>query len=552
MKTSNAGTRKALAVLLALLLFIPTVAAVVSYNIEKNKPISTDNVCEMKLVDVNGAEFLFERTDTALDYNSISSNMIAFFLEMNENSAPESELPEPLRGTRYYKAVFKKYQTEFSYRYYFTNDAAGCYYLDDKENCYLLPQDYVLAFFKTEWAMSLFEGANPPVMTLANGDIIPFDTVDWVYHTVGDGLSEYKKGSLGADKASHTISESVKLSFSYQPDFVSVAIKGADGSDIFSGMYEDIGMAVIQPNTDITVSVSAQWHENEEKTNSYGTATYNFTARFTDAPEFLLSQKAINPGEFTVLTIKNVQDASTIKFSSEPSINYTPVFFRDGSCYRAFIPVSYELDYSPNYTFSVSSDGVDATLVLIVSEKTFASRSTDISAEIANRTRTEATINEFNSNMAAVYATRTETKYFDGKFMDATGSSGNDGVVRTGYAIFRSVTSQGITYRHNGVDYRTSIGDPVYAVNSGIVTYVGEQTLSGKTVVIDHGFGLMSTYCHLGDIKVNIGDVVTTRQQIATAGNGGFTDGGNIHVTLSVFNVPVSIYPLWDNGVVLE
>lgn len=551
MNFRNGKGNKTAAVLLAIVLILPTIVAIVSYNIQKNKPISSDNVSELALVDVAGSEFKFENSDAELDYNDISSNLIEFFLQMNERSTPEAELPEPLQGSRYYKATFTRYGNNFDYRYYFTNETDSSFYVDDRENCYRLPSDFVNAFYHTQWAMSLFEGASVPVMTLPNGEIIAPDQVSWTYLTTGDNIATYAPAPAGDDPAEHHISESISFAFSTDPDVVSLSVSDADtGEEIFSGLYDDLAFTTIDHNTKLKISLNAEWNDGNATRTSYGNITYNFIASYTDAPVFGLGTKTVSPGEFTVVTIQNVVDPSTIKFASEPDIGFTPVFFEDSGCYRALVPISYDLEFASGYTFTVSADGVTGTLILLCTDKSFATKSTDISKEIAYATHTDAIIEEYKTNMASVYATQTTTKYWDGKFMDATGSTGSDGVVRTGYGVYRAVTSQGITYRHNGVDYATKVGDPVYAVNAGVVTYVGEQKLTGNVVVIDHGFGLMSTYAHMGDISVKVGDTVTTRQQIGTAGDGGFTDGGNIHVALTVFDVPVSIYPLWENGVV--
>lgn len=540
-------------VILILVLILPTVVAIVSYNLQKNRPISTENVSTMSLIDTNGTETKFEKSDTKLDPSNISSNMIEFFLQMQERSEPETELPEPLRGTPYYKAIFTRYGKTFSYRYYFTKETANSYYLDDKENCYRLPSEYVKAFYNTEWAMPLFENAKYPVLTLANGEIITPDSLSWSYVTTENMLSTYAPAPAGEDPNEHHISEAIEFAFSTQPDVVSISVTSTDsGTELYSGLLEGLAHATIDHNTNLKISLNAEWNDGDSTRPAFGNITYNFHAAFTDAPVFSLGAKTVNPGEFTVVSIANVVDPSTIKFASEPDIGFTPVFFADNGYYRALVPISYDLEYASGYTFTVSADGITGTLILLCNNKSFVTKSTDISKAIADTTRTEATISEFNANMAPVYATQNASKYWDGKFMDATGSTGTNGVVRTGFGVMRNITSQGVSYRHNGVDYKTNKGDSVYAVNAGVVTYVGEQTLSGKIVVIDHGFGLMSTYAHMGEISVKIGDVVTTRQQIGTAGDGGFTDGKNVHVAISVFDVPVSIYPLWEYGVITE
>ncbi|MCJ7663207.1 MAG: M23 family metallopeptidase, partial [Desulfobacterales bacterium] len=61
---------------------------------------------------------------------------------------------------------------------------------------------------------------------------------------------------------------------------------------------------------------------------------------------------------------------------------------------------------------------------------------------------------------------------------------------------------------HNGVDIAAQLGTEVVACNSGMVVFAEELYLSGKTIIIDHGFGLYSMYFHLSEMRVKEGDAV--------------------------------------------
>ena len=76
------------------------------------------------------------------------------------------------------------------------------------------------------------------------------------------------------------------------------------------------------------------------------------------------------------------------------------------------------------------------------------------------------------------------------------------------------------------------------AANSGKVIFADELTLTGKTVVVDHGSGVLSWYGHLSDISVNAGDSVTAETVLGAAGSTGFAcnSAGN-KVTMVYFGV---------------
>ena len=90
-----------------------------------------------------------------------------------------------------------------------------------------------------------------------------------------------------------------------------------------------------------------------------------------------------------------------------------------------------------------------------------------------------------------------------------------------------------------------------YGTRSSVsrIIYVGEQTVSGKLVVVDHGCGLKSWYMHMSEITVNVGDVVEKGATLGIVGNTGFTIGTFLHYELTVNGIPVSPYSLIDNGI---
>jgi len=82
---------------------------------------------------------------------------------------------------------------------------------------------------------------------------------------------------------------------------------------------------------------------------------------------------------------------------------------------------------------------------------------------------------------------------------------------------------------HNGVDFGVSYGAPVEAAGDGVVTFTGYLSGFGHTVVISHGYGYKSSYCHLSRSLVRPGERVTKGQKIALAGSSGRSTGPHLH-----------------------
>ena len=82
---------------------------------------------------------------------------------------------------------------------------------------------------------------------------------------------------------------------------------------------------------------------------------------------------------------------------------------------------------------------------------------------------------------------------------------------------------------HYGLDIANKTGTPVWAPLSGTVTFAEDDLYySGGTVIIDHGYGISSTYIHLDKIHVNVGDSVSVGKHFADIGATGRVTGPHL------------------------
>lgn len=110
-----------------------------------------------------------------------------------------------------------------------------------------------------------------------------------------------------------------------------------------------------------------------------------------------------------------------------------------------------------------------------------------------------------------------------------------EGRVTTGYGYTRYVNGK-LNNRHSGLDIANQKGTPIYAVNDGQVRLATELLVTGNTIIIDHGAGLYSSYSHLEELHVQVGDKVVVGQQIGTMGSTGFSTGSHLHWVMKIGN----------------
>ncbi len=92
---------------------------------------------------------------------------------------------------------------------------------------------------------------------------------------------------------------------------------------------------------------------------------------------------------------------------------------------------------------------------------------------------------------------------------------------------------------HHGADYDTPVDAPVRAPADGRVVLATRLTLSGWTLVIDHGEAVASLLAHLGSLSVVPGQTVRAGEVVARSGQSGFSAWPHVHWGTYVHAVPV-------------
>ena len=92
---------------------------------------------------------------------------------------------------------------------------------------------------------------------------------------------------------------------------------------------------------------------------------------------------------------------------------------------------------------------------------------------------------------------------------------------------------------HRGLDYDVAPGTMVKAPAAGTVLFSGTLALSGRTVVVDHGLGLLSVFSHLAEAGVRQGEWLDTGRTVGTSGETGIAAAPHLHWAVYLLGVAI-------------
>ncbi len=148
-------------------------------------------------------------------------------------------------------------------------------------------------------------------------------------------------------------------------------------------------------------------------------------------------------------------------------------------------------------------------------------------AEDVDRIQRESSI------MRTVFASRTDPIDLSSGFTRPT-----EGVTSSPFGLRRVLNGQPRN-RHTGLDIAANTGTPIKTMAPGRVAASGAYFFNGNTVLVDHGSGLVSMYCHMNEIVVEDGAMLEAGEMIGTVGATGRVTGPHLHWTVSLNNVRI-------------
>jgi murein DD-endopeptidase MepM/ murein hydrolase activator NlpD len=266
------------------------------------------------------------------------------------------------------------------------------------------------------------------------------------------------------------------------------------------------------------------------------------TFRVPSGPAVTMSYRALQPGEpllFALESEAGVREAE-VTFLGKKVI-LTPAA-RGG---RPFALLGIDLGTSPGphpLDIKIATDGGKRETLrteVVVLDRKFPTTKLTVRQDMvtpprrfAERIKREAEI------IGWVYAKLTPEWLGDGPFAPPSPAEAfpNFGQRRLTNGVLNSI--------HGGVDVLAPFGTPITAANAGRVVLASDMYLTGYTVIIDHGLGIFSLYCHLSKLDVKRGVEVRKGDVIGKCGSTGRSTGPHLHWAVRVLDSRVDPYAL--------
>jgi murein DD-endopeptidase MepM/ murein hydrolase activator NlpD len=269
-----------------------------------------------------------------------------------------------------------------------------------------------------------------------------------------------------------------------------------------------------------------------------------------ETPELILETEYNCPGNILIVSIDNPPTNSEITMETDISHGLLSEGFMKNS-YYFFIPVDiwttagiYNIEVTVQDT--ILDKEYKLSREIEISDRNFKVQYLYVSTEVYESTNNDDAYREFREKVKDARSTSDMEKYWDGKFSLPF----EDFTLTTDYGEKRFVNDQITSTRHSGLDLAAPTGTEIHACNNGRVALAEYVTLTGNTLVIDHGMGLFTSYYHMDTIDVEEGSFLNTGDYVGTVGSTGFSTGPHLHWSISIYNTYVNTHQVLDGEIV--
>ena len=324
---------------------------------------------------------------------------------------------------------------------------------------------------------------------------------DWTIPVLGDKVSKHYQSptNLTVQKLGTFTDTAPQLVL---PDWVTraeVTITAPDGT-AWTGDASTCNTYTYAANGDYQIIVKAYHQENEPPADAQGWYAYRAGYTMSMAPTVTLSIDRAAQGSVVALYLTGILDG-------EPSLETdlgTVWFRRTAGGYMGYIPITYNAE-GGDHTLQLTCGSLTRDLTLTVTNTQH--KTVELPAE-----EDVGGAEEYRNAIWPLYTNSTGQKLWNGLFVAPSSSTI---AVHYGDIQMRDGQRSG---QSTGLTYSAPDNETITAPQSGTVVLADTLTLTGGTVVIDHGCGVKSYLFGLKTVTAQRGQTIEAGSPVGTAG----------------------------------
>ncbi len=418
-------------------------------------------------------------------------------------------------------------QSDDAYTFIMSSEKIGnCVYKDIDEKIYSISsEDAKSLLMRDEFtAANKYAGVVDLKLSYSKGTEIynqnvSADVYNWNYTRLDGEIMTKVDSEASTEIQTVTVPKNTSFEISFNSDVApeTVNIVVTNGTEtVYTGEPGALSTYLsFTSDTLLSVSVDAKWHESE-KSVYYGEVKYNFNLLYDVPSTFVLADKSLAAGEFTVIKVsEGIATNEIIKAESEIMIGVTESFLHNGSRY-IYVPIKPNIEPG-RYKIKLTEFSGTSTVDFTVRAKTFKTYDNLLVTPNIAELATSVNITEYNNLLEQFKHSYSAERLWKDKFIMPV----ENGTVVCSFGDTLNIPAN--VKISEGMYISSTAGASVRAANDGVILFAGETKYSGQTVIIDHGLGVLSYYFNLGGVGCTQGDKVTKGSTIGTVGTSGFT-----------------------------
>lgn len=299
------------------------------------------------------------------------------------------------------------------------------------------------------------------------------------------------------------------------------------GSVISEGQVELSQLPLPHMNGQFSYELTLEW--TDESKSYLGQSVITFSVILDLPEEFVFSKQRLIQGDMLEVALYYAGNLKDIYF--EQDIYNEFQWYEQDGLLRGYIPTNY---YSKPGRYQIMygnrKKGTVLSQEIEIVPHSYRIQYLIIDEQIDQETRNDAAYEEFAKYFVPIRKQSAPDRYYTKDFIMPT-----QGRLTSEFGQTRFVNGTPTSSRHSGLDIASPTGTEIVATNRGKVVLSMLLTVTGNTIVIDHGQGLFSVYYHMHERTVIIDDIVQRGQKIGTVGSTGFSTGPHLHFTMSYY-----------------